>query len=108
MGGNCSNVRTAGSGARGISRAVRCRALPAQGGWSTAGGTSSRAPTSANPCPPSHRRQVCNEIRRHLNGVMRMVWILRSLPEDVQRENGAAGGGMGTPGPTLMDDGRPA
>jgi hypothetical protein len=33
---------------------------------------------------------VCNEIRRHLNGVMRMVWILRSLPEDVQRENGGS------------------
>ena len=41
---------------------------------------------------------VCSEIRRHLNGVMRMVWVLRSLPEDVQRENGAGGPGGPPPG----------
>jgi hypothetical protein len=34
---------------------------------------------------------LCSEVRRHLNGVLRMVWILRSLPDDVQQHNmGAA------------------
>ncbi|PRW57535.1 hypothetical protein C2E21_4115 [Chlorella sorokiniana] len=30
---------------------------------------------------------LCSEVRRHLNGVLRMVWILRSLPDDVQQHN---------------------
>lgn len=34
------------------------------------------------------------QVRRHLNGVLRMVWILRSLPDDVQQHNmGSAPGG---------------
>lgn len=30
---------------------------------------------------------LCSAVRRHLNGVLRMVWILRSLPDDVQQHN---------------------
>ncbi|KAL4437472.1 hypothetical protein ABPG77_003453 [Micractinium sp. CCAP 211/92] len=41
---------------------------------------------------------LCSEIRRHLNGVLRMVWILRSLPDDVQQHN-SSGGGMGGAAP---------
>lgn len=40
---------------------------------------------------------LCSEIRRHLNGVLRMVWILRSLPDDVHNSGG--GGGMGGTAP---------
>ena len=47
---------------------------------------------------------LCSEVRRHLNGVLRMVWILRSLPDDVQQHNmggaGSAGvGGANSSGP---------
>ncbi|KAL4452129.1 hypothetical protein ABPG75_007791 [Micractinium tetrahymenae] len=42
---------------------------------------------------------LCSEIRRHLNGVLRMVWILRSLPDDVQQHNSSGGGGMGGTAP---------
>lgn len=35
---------------------------------------------------------LCSEVRRHLNGVLRMVWILRSLPDDVQQHNMSGGG----------------
>lgn len=42
-----------------------------------------------------------------MEGVLRMVWILRSLPEDVQREHAAIMGlspGMGMDGmPPKMD-----
>ena len=31
---------------------------------------------------------LCAEVRRHLNSVLRMVWILRSLPDDAQRQAG--------------------
>ncbi|KAL6780480.1 hypothetical protein ACKKBF_B12985 [Auxenochlorella protothecoides x Auxenochlorella symbiontica] len=52
-------------------------------------------------------QRVCNEIKRHMEGVLRMVWILRSLPEDVQREHAAIMGlspGMGMDGmPPKMD-----
>ncbi|KAI3438037.1 hypothetical protein D9Q98_000480 [Chlorella vulgaris] len=34
---------------------------------------------------------LCSEVRRHLNGVLRMVWILRSLPDDVQQHNHGGG-----------------
>lgn len=38
---------------------------------------------------------LCSEVRRHLNGVLRMVWILRSLPDDVQQHNMSGGAGPG-------------
>ena len=46
------------------------------------------------PAQPDTHALPLPQVRRHLNGVLRMVWILRSLPDDVQQHNmGSAPGG---------------
>lgn len=51
-------------------------------------------PLLVMPAQPDTHALPLPQVRRHLNGVLRMVWILRSLPDDVQQHNmGSAPGG---------------